>query len=267
VSERSEYASGEFSWVDLATTDVEGAKRFYTDLLGVDYEAAPGDPDETGGYGFFTKNRKMVAGIGPVQSDEGHSAWASYITVEDANATAESTKEAGGTVFFGPADLPNDSGRVAMLRDPEGAFIGIVQQGRHPGAQLVNEPGTWNWNNLLTRELDAAKHFYGKVFGWLATHPEGAPGFIWSFQVEGQRWPEGMAGLMEMGSDMPADVPPYWQVYLVVEDAVEAIEKTKKAGGRLVFGPQQVPSGRFATLFDPQGAAFSIIEANFPEPR
>jgi predicted enzyme related to lactoylglutathione lyase len=66
---------------------------------------------------------------------------------------------------------------------------------------------------------------------------------------------------------MPADAPSYWQVYLLVEKADEAIEKTKAAGGRLIFGPQETPSGRFATLFDPQGAVFSIIEANFPEPR
>src|SRR6266511_5721921 len=219
MSARNEYARGEFNWVDLATTDVEAAKSFYGDLLGIEAESAPGDPEETGGYGFFMKDGKMVAGIGPVQSDEGHSAWSSYIKVENADETAERVKEAGGSVFFGPADLPNDAGRVAMLRDPEGAFIGIVEQQNHPGAQLVNEPGTWNWNNLLTRDIDAAQDFYGKVFGWSALQPQGAPDFIWSWQLDGQRWPEGIAGLMRMGSEMPADAPPYWQVYLVVENA------------------------------------------------
>lgn len=267
MSERSEYAPGEFSWVDLATTDVDAAKAFYGDLLGVEAQDAPGDPEETGGYGFFMKDGRMVAGIGPVQSDQGHPAWSSYIKVEDADATAEKTKAAGGSVFFGPADLPNDSGRVAMLRDPEGAFIGVVQQQRHPGAQVVNELGTWNWNNLMTRDLDGAKDFYGKVFGWTATHNEQAPDFVWMWQVEGQRWPEGLAGLMEMGSDMPAEAPPYWQVYLMVEDLDEAIGKTKSSGGRVIFGPQEIPVGRIAVLFDPQGAAFSLIEPDFPEPR
>ena len=266
MSERNEYAAGEFSWVDLATTDVDGAKSFYEDLLGIEVQPAPSDPEETG-YGFFMKGGKMVAGIGPVHSDEEHSAWSSYIRVEDADATADKATEAGGSVFFGPADLPNDSGRVAMLRDPSQAFIGVVEQKRHPGAQVVNEAGTWNWTNLLTRDVDAAQDFYGKVFGWSAVQPQGAPDFIWSWQLDGQRWPEGIAGLMRMGTDMPAEAPDYWQVYLVVENADEAIEKTKSAGGRLVFGPQEIPSGRMATLFDPQGAAFSIIEANFPEPR
>ena len=70
MSERTEYAPGEFCWVSLATTDVEGAKDFYAELLGVEAESAPGDPEETGGYGFFVKDGKMIAGIGPVQADE-----------------------------------------------------------------------------------------------------------------------------------------------------------------------------------------------------
>jgi uncharacterized protein len=267
MSERSEYAPGEFCWVDLATTDVDGAKVFYDQLLGVEAEDAPGDPEETGGYGFLMRNGKMVAGIGPVQSDEGHPAWSSYIRVEDADATADQVKAAGGSVFFGPVDLPNESGRVAMLRDPEGAFIGVIQQERHPGAQLVNETGTWTWNNLLTRDLQGAQDFYGQVFGWSAIHNEEAPPGILMWQVEGQRWPEGMGGLMEMTDDMPSEMPAHWQVYFIVESADQAIERATSDGAKLAFGPIDVPVGRFATLVDPQGAAVSIVESHYPEPR
>jgi hypothetical protein len=267
MSDRSEYVPGEFCWVDLSTTDVEAAKDFYGDLLGLSYDAAPGDPEETGGYGFFIKDGKMIAGLGPVQSDEGHSAWSSYIKVESADETAERVKEAGGTVFFGPADLPNEAGRVAMLRDPSGAFIGIVEQNRNPGAQLVNEPGAWTWNNLLTRDIEAARKFYGKVFGWEAIHNEEAPPGIEMWQVEGQRWPEGMGGLMAMGDDMPAEMPSHWQVYFVVENCDGAIEKAESKGAKLGFGPIDVPVARMATLVDPQGAVVSILEARYPEPR
>jgi len=267
MSERTEYAPGEFCWVDLATTDVDGAKAFYDDLLGVQAADAPGDPEETGGYGFLMRDGKMVAGIGPVQSGEGHSAWASYIKVEDADATAAKVKDAGGSVFFGPVDLPNDSGRVAMLRDPEGAFIGIIQQERHPGAQIVNEPGAWTWNNLLTRNLEGAKRFYGDVFGWTAIHNEEAPPGILMWQVEGQRWPEGMGGLMELGGELPVEMPPHWQVYFIVDNADQAIERAEADGAKLAFGPIDVPVGRLATMVDPQGAAVSIIESHYPEPR
>jgi uncharacterized protein len=267
MSERTEYAPGEFCWVDLATTDVEGARSFYGELLGVESDAAPGDPEETGGYGFFMRGGKMIAGIGPVQSGEGHSAWASYIKAEDADETAAKAESAGGSVFFGPVDLPNDSGRVAMLRDPEGAFIGIVEQKRHPGAQVVNEPGTWTWNNLMTRDPEGAKRFYGEVFGWTAIHNEEAPPGIEMWQVDGQRWPEGLGGMMKIAEDLPAEMPAHWQVYFIVENMDGAIERATSDGAKLAFGPIDVPVGRFATLVDPQGAVVSLMESHYPEPR
>jgi uncharacterized protein len=267
MSERSEYAPGEFCWVDLATTDVDGAINFYGELLGVTAEAAPGDPEKTGGYGFFSKDGKMVAGYGPTQQEEQPPAWSSYVKVEDADTTAEKAKGAGGEVVFGPIDIPNEAGRMAVVQDPTGAFISINQQKQHPGAQLVNEPGTWTWNNLMTRDTEAAGGFYGKVFGWKATHNDEAPPGVMMWQVDGQRWPEGLGGMMAMGSDMPPDAPPHWQVYFVVEKADEAVEQVKSAGGNLLFGPIDVPVGRIGVLSDPQGASFGIVESHYPEPR
>jgi predicted enzyme related to lactoylglutathione lyase len=267
MSERSEYAPGEFCWVSLSTTDVEGAQSFYGDLLGVDWEPAPGPAEETGGYGFFLKDGKQVAGMGPTQQEGQPSAWSSYVKVEDADATAETVKEAGGQVLFGPADLPNESGRVAMLQDPTGALFWINQQQEHPGAQLVNEVGSWTWNNLMTRDVDAAKDFYREVFGWTAVHNEGAPPNILMWQMEGQRWPEGLAGLMGITEDLPADMPSYWQVYFIVENLDAALEKATGLGARVGFGPVDAPVARLATLVDPQGAVVSILEARYPEPR
>ncbi len=177
-------------------------------------------------------------------------------------------KEAGGQVHFGPVDLPNESGRMAVLQDPTGAFVCINQQQNHPGAQLVNEPGAWTWNNLMTRDLEGRKDFYGaglRLDG--AIHNEEAPPGILMWQVEGQRWPEGLGGLMEISDEMPADMPAHWQVYFVVENADEAIEQAESSGAKLGFGPIDVPVGRLASLVDPQGAAVSIFESHYPEPR
>ncbi|HSD24042.1 MAG TPA: VOC family protein [Solirubrobacterales bacterium] len=267
MSERSEYAPGEFRWVDLATTDVDGALDFYGELLGVEAEPAPGDPEETGGYGFLMKDGKMVAGYGPTQQEGQPPAWSSYISVENADETAEKVKEVGGQLHAGPFDLPNESGRMAVLQDSTGAFVCINEPQNHPGAQIVNEPGTWTWNNLLTRDLDAAKDFYGEVFGWRAIHNEEAPPGVHMWQMDGQRWPEGLAGLMQITDDMPAEMPPHWQVYFIVENADQAIEKAESTGAKLGFGPIDVPVGRLATLVDPQGAVVSIIESHYPEPR
>jgi predicted enzyme related to lactoylglutathione lyase len=268
VSERSEYKLGEFCWVDLATTDIDAAKKFYGELIGWDWEAA-GDPGETGGYGFFTFKGKQVCGGAPVQAAGQPSAWSSYVNVADADESAGKVKGAGGTVLAPPFELPNESGRMAVCQDAEGAFFSLTQQRKHKGAELVNEIGAWTWNNLVTRDLDGAKRFYGDVFGWSiekASDEAGAePFFMW--QVEGQKWEEGLAGAMLAGEDIPPEVPPHWQVYFCVESATKTIDQVNAAGGQTLFGPQRIPVGELAVFSDPQGAGFAIIEPDYPEQR
>ena len=50
-----------------------------------------------------------------------------------------------------------DVGRMAVFTDPQGAVFSVWQAGTHPGAELVNEPGTWSWSELLTTDVEAAK--------------------------------------------------------------------------------------------------------------
>lgn len=267
MSERSEYNDGEFCWVDLASPDVDASTRFYGELIGWEFEPAPGPPEETGGYGNLSYKGKLVAGLGGIMGEGQPPAWSSYVKTSDADATARKVKDAGGAVLMEPFDIPGDPGRMAVCQDTEGAVFSIFQPKEHKGAELVNEVGAWSWNNLLTRDLDGAKRFYGAVFGWEATHNEGAPEHILNWQVEGQRWPEGLGGLMGMPDEVPSEVPSYWEVYFLVDDLDRAIEVTKGGGGRLLVGPLDVPVARIAALTDPQGAAFSLMEPDFPEQR
>jgi uncharacterized protein len=72
---------------------------------------------------------------------------------------------------------------------------------------------------------------------------------------------------MRMGTDMPPNTPPHWQVYFMVESADQAVAKTKAAGGSLVYGPIDVPVARTVVVFDPQGANVSWLQSRYPEPR
>ena len=267
MSERSDYEPGEFCWVDLATPDLDASAGFYGDLLGWEFTPVPGSPDETGGYGNFTYNGKAVAGMGGLMNEGQPTAWSSYIRVTDADETAAKVKQASGAVLMEPFDVPGGAGRMAICQDAEGAFFSLWQPGGFKGAELVNEVGAWSWNNLMSRDVAQAKDFYGKVFGWEAVHSDETPESVLSWQVEGQRWPEGLGGLMEMGSDMPLEAPPHWQVYFLVPDMDEAIEKTTGAGGNLLFGPLEIPIAKLAVFTDPQGAPFAIIEPDYPEAR
>jgi hypothetical protein len=61
---------------------------------------------------------------------------------------------------------------------------------------------------------------------------------------------------------MPAEVPPHWAVYFMVDDTDKAVEQIKSLGGSLVMGPMDVEPGRFAVATDDQDAYFNIIKMN-----
>ena len=264
MSERTEYANGEFCWVELISRDVEAAAGFYGDLLGWERERYEPDPE---GYWYLRHRDKLVAGLEGIRSEGQVPAWLGYVMVDDVATTAGKVGDAGGTVLDGPLEVPGGAGSLAICRDADGAVFALWQPGELKGAELVNEPGTWTWNNLLTGDEDGAKDFYGQVLGWTTAQLEGAPDYVWNWQVDGQRWPEGLGGLMRMGSDMPPDTPAHWQVYFMVESTDEAVDKTKAAGGSLIFGPIDIPVARMAFVLDPQGAHVSLLESRYPEPR
>jgi uncharacterized protein len=264
MSERMEYGPGEFCWVELASPDVDAAAAFYGDLLGWTRERYEPDPD---GSWYFRRDGKLVAGLETFRTEGQVPAWLGYVSVDDVAATAGTVGGAGGTVLAGPLDVAGGAGSLAVCRDTEGAAFALWQPGELKGAQLVNEPGCWTWNNLLTRDVDAAMDFYGQVFGWTAAQPEGAPDFIWNWQVDRQRWPEGLAGLMRMGTEMPPYVPPHWQVYLMVGSLDAAVEHNRAGGGSLIYGPIDTPIARLASVVDPQGANVALLESRYPDPR
>ena len=89
-----------------------------------------GPPEETGGYGFFLKDGKLVAGYGP-QMNPGPPVWTTYVSVADADETAAKVTAAGGTVLMPPMDVMT-AGRMAVFQDPGGAFLSIWQPGTTP---------------------------------------------------------------------------------------------------------------------------------------
>lgn len=265
MSERTAYADGEFCWVELISADVEAAASFYGDLLGWERERYEPDPE---GYWYFRHGGKLVAGLETIRMEGQVPAWLGYVKVDDVATTAGKVDEAGGKVLDGPLDVPGGAGSLAVCHDAEGAVFALWQPGELKGAELVNEPGSWTWSELMTRDVDAAKDFYGQIFDWTAAQPEGAPDYIWNWHVKGQRWPEGLGGLMRMGSDVPPDAPPHWQAYFVVESIDQAVGKTKAAGGSLIFGPLDTRVGdRVAAVFDPHGTTVSWLESHYPEAR
>src|SRR5579872_1813491 len=179
----TEYAPGVPMWVDVSSPDLAKTNEFYSGLFGWDAQQVP-DP-EAGGYTMYFLDGKMVGAAGPTFTPEQHPAWATYVHSVDADATAQAVKDAGGQVVMGPMDVMGQ-GRMAVFTDPTGAFISIWQPQIHQGAQLVNEPGSFSWNELYTRDVPAAREFYSKVFGWGIDEADMPFGKYTMFQVDGR---------------------------------------------------------------------------------
>jgi hypothetical protein len=255
MSERTSYEPGIPCWVDLGSPDLDASVEFYSTLFGWQVPESE-NVEQTGGYRRATKNGRDVAGMMPLMQEGQPPAWTTYISVEDADATAAAVRGAGGNVMAEPMDVM-DLGRMAVFADPTGAVFGIWQPGAFAGAGLVNEPGAISWNELNTRDPEAAKAFYGAVFGW--TFEDNDMGEMGSYTTIklGESMVGGILNMAERG--VPEEVPAHWQVYFAVEDADATIEAAKQRGGSVMVEPLDIPAGRFSILTDPHGASFAVI--------
>ncbi len=115
---------GAFSWCELMTSDLEGAKTFYTGLFGWTMEEFPmqGMP-----YTVIKAGDREVGGMmaTPPETAAMPPAWGTYVTVNDVDATAEKAKQLGGKVLIEPQDIP-DVGRFCLIQDPQGACISAI---------------------------------------------------------------------------------------------------------------------------------------------
>jgi hypothetical protein len=252
MPEITTYRQGVPSWIDVSSPDAEASGRFYATMFG--WELGPDLGPDAGGYRMLTLRGHDVAGLGP-QQPEAPPAWSTYVAATDAEAVVAAAAEHGGTVVVAPMDLPNDSGRIAFVVDPTGAFVGIHQAGpNHIGSTLVNEVNAPVWHELNTRDADAAAAFYGAVFGVEVRASEGTEMDYREFKVDGRT----VAGLMPMGDFMPAEVPPHWLVYVAVDDTPAAVERCTSAGGSVTMPTFDSPVGPLAILADPFGATFAV---------
>lgn len=252
MTEKTSYAPGTPSWVDLGTPDIDATVGFYSALFG--WQIAEGPP-EAGGYRMCMIGDKPVAGMGPLMGQGQPSAWSTYVSVIDADATAKAVEGAGGMTFVAPMDVLT-VGRMAVFADPTGAVISIWQPGDHVGAGLVNEPNTFCWNELVVREGAKALPFYEQVFGWKAVD-SGMEGMSYTlFDNNGEQ----IAGMLQMDDSFPAQVPNHWMVYFAVDDCDRAVEKITSLGGKVMMPASDSPVGRMAACLDSTGAAFSVIK-------
>jgi predicted enzyme related to lactoylglutathione lyase len=271
--ERDGYIAGVPCWVDTAQPDPEAAVAFYRGLFGWEFvDRSPAGSEQR--YFVAQLRGRDVAGVGS-QPEPAPPRWNTYVSVQSADATAAKVKAAGGSVLGDPFDIPG-AGRMALARDPSGAGFCVWQAGDHKGAQLVNEPGTWNFSELNTPDAEVAKAFYGEVFGWEASSfgTNGDESSMWCLpgygdflelsdpelrtRMDDVKAPEGfedaVAALLPMAAE---GTPPHWSITFAVDDADAVAERAADLGGEVLVPPMDAPWVRMTVIRDPQGAQFT----------
>ena len=253
---RESYTPGTPSWVDLSTTDVEDAKRFYGEVLGWTVLDAPSE-----NYTFFASDGAVVAGLAQLrdgQREQGMPpSWSMYVHTDDADTTAARATELGGTVVAAPFAIPG-AGRMGVLADPQGGVVLLWEPAEFAGAALVNDVGAWAWNDLQTTDSEGAAPFYEALFEWETAEVPGSGGVYRSIAHQGRM----IGGIMRAQREI---AQPYWAVYFGVADIDAALKRVAAAGGRTLVEPMAVPSGRFAVALDPQGAVFCLVDGQFDD--
>ncbi|WP_433225693.1 VOC family protein [Actinomadura formosensis] len=249
------------NWLDIGVPDLERAKTFYGTLFGWQFEDAGA---ETGHYNQCLLRGQPVAGMMRTPDDQpGEYWWSVYFAADDCDGVLKTATDAGAEVVAPAMDVM-DLGRLAVLRDPQGGQFGLWQGRAHPGSRVVNEPGSFVWNELVTPDSGPAGEFYRAVFGYELEPMPGDMDYTVLRRPDG-RYIGGIlggSGIVVGGGS--AEVPS-WTTYFAVDNADEAVRKVRAGGGTVDAEPADSPYGRSAAVRDPFGVPFHVMKPA-PEP-
>jgi predicted enzyme related to lactoylglutathione lyase len=122
---------------------------------------------------------------------------------------------------------------------------------------MPNSHGTFHWNELMARDVAAAKKFYAETIGWTydgMPMPDG--GTYWLAKMGDQP----VAGIFDISGPDYQGVPDGWMPYLAVDDIDARVKKAVAAGARVMKPAFDVPGvGRIVILMEPGGAGVGWI--------
>jgi uncharacterized protein len=248
-------SQGTFVWYELMTNDVNGAIKFYKDVIGWGTQTFEGGESP---YVMWTAGETPLGGVMTLPEEAKKMGapphWIAYVTADDVDALTKKAESLGAKTHVPPRDIPK-VGRFSIIADPQGAVIALFKgSGPEMAPPAETTDGHFSWHELMAGEQEAAFRFYSQLFGWQKT--EAVPSPMGIYQMYGKHG-RTFGGMMTRPKDFPA--PPHWLYYVKVNELDAALGRVKKSGGQVMHGPMEVPGGdRVAQCMDPQGAAFAL---------
>jgi uncharacterized protein len=116
-----------------------------------------------------------------------------------------------------------------------------------------HNPGTPNWFDCMTPDLEGARKFYGELFGWTFIVGTEHTGYYTMCRLRDRN----VAGMGKRPENAP--YPPSWSVYFESTDVDADVARVRESGGKVMMEPMDVmEEGRMAFCFDPTGAGFGF---------
>lgn len=249
MTHRTEYPDGAPCWVGLTTPDVDGARRFYGELLGWSFE--PPDPNLNNYVNARVRDHR-VAGLSSGAPGQ-PPAWGVWLSSSDIAATARQIEKAGGKLLY-PVHPVAALGKMLIAEDPTGVPFGVWEPGEHRGSGLHDEPGATCWHEFYSRDPAASDAFFRTLFDYTSARIDLPNCDLVLYKVAGQDV------CTRMASASCGDAPAGWQTFFSVADVDAAAARIPTLGGVVNHGPVDLPLGRTLWAADPSGAMFALVQ-------
>lgn len=240
-----QHQAGKFVWFDLLTENVTVAQNFYGRLFGWRFSAPEGSRD----YTVIYAGDKPVGGVVPYENRDPkvlESIWLSAMSVGDVDRAVAVVKARNGKVLDGPIDVKG-RGRMAVIRDPEGAVLVLIRAAGGDPADAVARAGEFLWVDLVTRDAARAGEFYGALAGYKAWLVKTKSGHSYDLLHRNGR---AYAGMVQVRAK---DVEPNWLPYIRVDDLEATMRRAARLGGVVILRLEHV-----AVIADPTGGVFGV---------
>ncbi len=240
---------GRFVWHELATQDQEGSRAFYGEVFGWSFQQADTSAMP---YTLVLSDGVAVGGMMTAKLATIPTHWMPYISVTDVDAAAKRANDAGCLQLMAAVTIP--PGRFCVMQDPQGAVFTLFRSALgDPPETARAQRGAFGWDELDTRDPEAAFAVYQKIFGWTRTTVPGLP------QVTVlMRGAEQAASLQRSRSSSASGNA--WLSFVVIDDLAATRRRTERMGGKVLVECMRVPEvGAFTVLQDNAGARIAAF--------